>query len=220
MITIFFVDLILLCFAFCCLIWCSYNFSCNHILFFSAYADINIYSTTAVSFLLAGLDSYWLVFQPTQGIVLSLSEYCSCCREVIRCISLNIYYRYCGIAPTILAGRMDPLLFEALYVSGKASRRTLLSIYSSFLFNGILCIILFHYGIYYINCTFYIFELVLFLNYVSQVTQHAIFLFARIPQIYENFKVCSCLRVVIFRRRKKSSHVMPFCCIWKRCVCI
>ncbi|KAK1392423.1 Mannose-P-dolichol utilization defect 1 protein-like [Heracleum sosnowskyi] len=42
---------------------------------------------------------------------------------------------YCGIAPTILAGRIDPLLFEALYA-----------------------------------------------------TQHAIFLFARIPQIYENFK--------------------------------
>ncbi|KAL1822166.1 hypothetical protein ACET3Z_008944 [Daucus carota] len=42
---------------------------------------------------------------------------------------------YCGIAPTILAGRIDPLLFEALYA-----------------------------------------------------IQHAIFLFARIPQIYTNFK--------------------------------
>ncbi|XP_076918384.1 mannose-P-dolichol utilization defect 1 protein homolog 2-like [Bidens hawaiensis] len=42
---------------------------------------------------------------------------------------------YCGLAPTILAGKIDPLLFEALYAS-----------------------------------------------------QHAIFFFARVPQIYENFK--------------------------------
>ncbi|CAH9071046.1 unnamed protein product [Cuscuta epithymum] len=42
---------------------------------------------------------------------------------------------YCGIAPTILAGKIDPMLFEALYAS-----------------------------------------------------QHAVFLFARIPQICENFK--------------------------------
>ncbi|KAL3514449.1 hypothetical protein ACH5RR_027166 [Cinchona calisaya] len=42
---------------------------------------------------------------------------------------------YCGIAPTILAGRIDPILFEALYAS-----------------------------------------------------QHAIFFFARVPQIIENFK--------------------------------
>ncbi|CAH9109846.1 unnamed protein product [Cuscuta europaea] len=42
---------------------------------------------------------------------------------------------YCGIAPTILAGKIDPMLFEALYAS-----------------------------------------------------QHAVFLFARIPQIWENFK--------------------------------
>nr|GMC54313.1 mannose-P-dolichol utilization defect 1 protein homolog 2-like [Ipomoea batatas]GMC56167.1 mannose-P-dolichol utilization defect 1 protein homolog 2-like [Ipomoea batatas] len=42
---------------------------------------------------------------------------------------------YCGIAPTILAGKVDPILFEALYAS-----------------------------------------------------QHAIFLFARIPQIWANFK--------------------------------
>lgn len=42
---------------------------------------------------------------------------------------------YCGVAPTILAGRIDPVLFEALYAS-----------------------------------------------------QHAIFFFARIPQIWENYK--------------------------------
>ncbi|CAA2954988.1 mannose-P-dolichol utilization defect 1 homolog 2 [Olea europaea subsp. europaea] len=42
---------------------------------------------------------------------------------------------YCGVAPTILAGQIDPLLFEALYAS-----------------------------------------------------QHAIFFFARVPQIWENFK--------------------------------
>ncbi|VFR00972.1 unnamed protein product [Cuscuta campestris] len=42
---------------------------------------------------------------------------------------------YCGIAPTILAGKIDPILFEALYAS-----------------------------------------------------QHAVFLFARIPQIWQNFK--------------------------------
>lgn len=42
---------------------------------------------------------------------------------------------YCGMAPTILAGRIDPILFEALYAS-----------------------------------------------------QHAIFFFARVPQIWENFK--------------------------------
>ncbi|KAM0034882.1 putative mannose-P-dolichol utilization defect 1 protein [Helianthus debilis subsp. tardiflorus] len=42
---------------------------------------------------------------------------------------------YCGLAPTILAGKIDPLLFEALYAS-----------------------------------------------------QHAIFFFARVPQIWENFK--------------------------------
>ncbi|KAL0352054.1 UNVERIFIED_CONTAM: Mannose-P-dolichol utilization defect 1 protein2 [Sesamum calycinum] len=42
---------------------------------------------------------------------------------------------YCGVAPTILAGQIDPLLFEALYAS-----------------------------------------------------QHAIFFFARIPQIWANFK--------------------------------
>lgn len=27
------------------------------------------------------------------------------------------FSRYCGVAPTILAGRIDPVLFEALYVS-------------------------------------------------------------------------------------------------------
>ncbi|CAA2954990.1 mannose-P-dolichol utilization defect 1 homolog 2-like [Olea europaea subsp. europaea] len=53
---------------------------------------------------------------------------------------------YCGVAPTILAGQIDPLLFEALYAS-----------------------------------------------------QHAIFFFARVPQIWENFKVCLCLFLSLFQ---------------------
>lgn len=32
------------------------------------------------------------------------------------CLDLS-HTRYCAIAPTILAGQIDPLLFEALYVS-------------------------------------------------------------------------------------------------------
>ena len=29
----------------------------------------------------------------------------------------SLVFRYCAVAPTILAGQIDPLLFEALYVS-------------------------------------------------------------------------------------------------------
>ncbi|KAI3802414.1 hypothetical protein L1987_30546 [Smallanthus sonchifolius] len=50
-------------------------------------------------------------------------------------LPFSAYGEYCGLAPTILAGKIDPLLFEALYAS-----------------------------------------------------QHAIFFFARVPQIWENFK--------------------------------
>uniref|UniRef100_A0A2P2JFI0 Uncharacterized protein n=1 Tax=Rhizophora mucronata TaxID=61149 RepID=A0A2P2JFI0_RHIMU len=32
-------------------------------------------------------------------------------------LSLMHYIRYCAVAPTVLAGQIDPLLFEALYVS-------------------------------------------------------------------------------------------------------
>ncbi|KAL2905061.1 Mannose-P-dolichol utilization defect 1 protein-like protein 2 [Bienertia sinuspersici] len=49
---------------------------------------------------------------------------------------------YCGLAPTILSGKIDPMLFEALYV-----------------------------------------------RYSSMASQHAIFLCARIPQIWKNFSV-------------------------------
>ncbi|KAF7817469.1 mannose-P-dolichol utilization defect 1 protein-like protein 2 [Senna tora] len=51
---------------------------------------------------------------------------------------------YCAVAPTILAGQINPLLFEALYVSSN----------------------------------FYV---------QLQASQHAVFLFARIPQIWKNF---------------------------------
>ena len=74
----------------------------------------------------------------------------------------------CGLAPTILAGKIDPLLFEALYVSWKLCQfgRILLSF----------CLL----QITWRNC-------------LLQASQHAIFFFARVPQIYENFKVSCCL---------------------------
>ena len=36
----------------------------------------------------------------------------------IQYFSLSLCFSYCAVAPTILAGQIDPFLFEALYVSG------------------------------------------------------------------------------------------------------
>lgn len=32
-------------------------------------------------------------------------------------LSLTMIFSYCAVAPTVLAGQVDPVLFEALYVS-------------------------------------------------------------------------------------------------------
>ncbi|KAK7847191.1 mannose-p-dolichol utilization defect 1 protein like protein 2 [Quercus suber] len=65
---------------------------------------------------------------------------------------------YCAVAPTILAGQIDPILFEALYAS-----------------------------------------------------QHAIFLFARIPQIWANFSpIYSCFGEQPFSEQNKSTGELSF----------
>ncbi|PPD92402.1 hypothetical protein GOBAR_DD10646 [Gossypium barbadense] len=74
---------------------------------------------------------------------------------------------YCAVAPTILAGQIDPVLFEALYAS-----------------------------------------------------QHAIFFFARVPQIWKNFSnkstgelsFLTCLMNVAGSLGRSKAHSMCFCC--------
>uniref|UniRef100_A0A2N9H615 Mannose-P-dolichol utilization defect 1 protein homolog n=1 Tax=Fagus sylvatica TaxID=28930 RepID=A0A2N9H615_FAGSY len=66
--------------------------------------------------------------------------------------------RYCAVAPTLLAGQIDPILFEALYAS-----------------------------------------------------QHAIFLFAKIPQIWKNFSpLYSCFGEQPFSEQNKSTGELSF----------
>lgn len=117
------------------------------------------------------------------------------------------FFRYCAIAPTILAGQIDPVLFEALYVSSifyflvctwtyvvgvchsshfllaflLIFTRMLIWKYTHFKCSGLFIIFL---PIWQGVLSFFWCG-----NDLLQASQHAIFLFARIPQIWKNFSV-------------------------------
>lgn len=79
----------------------SYNISCYHLLLFPACGYQNVDWRITVSCSLSDGDVLKLFFAQTTK--------CS--------PFLNHDFRYCAVAPTVLAGRVDPVLFEALYVS-------------------------------------------------------------------------------------------------------
>ncbi|RVW40496.1 Mannose-P-dolichol utilization defect 1 protein-like 2 [Vitis vinifera] len=103
---------------------------------FSAYGELlflliqGIFNSLYLYFLLSDLPSFLLIF--TAIILVAIIYYYS------QPVGIKTWIRallYCAVAPTVLAGQVDPVLFEALYAS-----------------------------------------------------QHAIFFFARVPQIWANFR--------------------------------
>ncbi len=116
------------------------------------------------------------------------------------------FFRYCAVAPTILAGQIDPILFEALYVSSFffSWLRTVLEhilfefvSVSVFFFPVIVFIGLLNLHKHMQFCHLSIFwvlrlsmyEVFLMWKDMLQASHHAIFLFAKIPQIWRNFSV-------------------------------
>lgn len=121
-------------------------------------------------------------------------------------------FRYCAVAPTILAGQIDPILFEALYVSSifptfYSVLEHTLSEFLSVLFFPCIFLSLSLLGYWFalkhafqssdlftpfsvlwvLRLSMY--KVFLMRKDLLQASQHAIFLFARIPQIWANFSV-------------------------------
>jgi len=83
------------------LVSCSYNFSCYYLLLLTTCANHYMDQGIAVSY-----HVLVLIFSNCENLK------CSQRFSLLHCFS------YCAVAPTVLAGQIEPFLFEALYVSG------------------------------------------------------------------------------------------------------
>lgn len=83
------------------LVSCSYNFSCYYLLLLTTCANDYMDQGIAVSYYLLVL-----IFSNCENLKRSQRF------SLLHCFS------YCALAPTVLAGQIEPFLFEALYVSG------------------------------------------------------------------------------------------------------